>query len=1025
MILKSFLRGFISLNFVLASALELKASEDKRHVEKIENVMNEPTKEARNLLPFDTSFETGDFNWRCKGAIDDKTACHGKRSLLLSGKTRFVVTPRIRKNIEPGKKYILSFYAKTGKPASNLAVEVRFADWNQKAHKIKKISNEWTRHEIELPIQKKRKSWFYLVFSKSLKGQVWLDSIQLEKETLTPYQASEAISLSVEGNDAPGNIYLTSDESLLLTFKICNHLLADENYEVICETEDYYKNIVSRQTGKLRLPQGDIVLKKIEVLPKRDKGYYVSRVTLKTQDGKLVKSFILPFGIVGKPLADGNSKDSFWGLHPGRFKVRGENLTQISLEALKRIGVKWVRNYRSWKEDKKGNVSLRKENYLPALKNGLAMLETINIQSAPKWAKDKKGDIINTNDCAEYIEKFIPQLKKYAQCWELVNEPDLSFAYHKNISVEEGARKYAEILKVVYAASKKVAPDVPVAACGVTAAQSRGFSFVEEVMKTAPDCFDIMPIHPYSRTRDIGPYGSSVGPEENNLRKILLNYSDLVKKHNGKQKLWIGELGWSLDVRTPFISNFSKTQAEYLARVMILARSLPEIERVMWFTALGCVEKLHYEYGIWRNSSFPLPATVVYSNLARILQKVKPVRPIMEGDIRAYAFESGEQKRPLVAVWKWNGESEDMYIDLPPHNIEAIDIIGNKLASKRKDNEEIIKLTTSPIFLFGKNVSMNKFCEKIKSATFSKNPVKIKPALTSLSSFSCVLENRSYNIVEGYIKIISPEGVLVRDSGHKVTLSSRQILNINFPLAIESKPKDLNGKEFEVDYRTDDGNFVCKKKVAINLELCYYRKMKDAKSCDLPEFTKAPPHVLTERRNINPPDLMVGWNGTEDLSIKAWTVWDEKCFYFYALVKDDIFHQKNKGRRIWKGDSLQMAFDTQNDAQEGVKTYDKNDYEFTFALTKEGKKAYSNKNQEASLSNLDFYIKREMGSIIYKVAIPWQNLNITPNAGKIIGFNFIVNDNDGNGRNYWMGLNPGGIAEIKDPYSFKKFALIK
>ena len=46
---------------------------------------------------------------------------------------------------------------------------------------------------------------------------------------------------------------------------------------------------------------------------------------------------------------------------------------------------------------------------------------------------------------------------------------------------------------------------------------------------------------------------------------------------------------------------------------------------------------------------------------------------------------------------------------------------------------------------------------------------------------------------------------------------------------------------------------------------------------------------------------------------------------------------------------------------------------------------------------------------------PWQELRLNPpQPGRIMPINFIVNENDGQGRDLWLGLTPG-IAEAKTP----------
>ena len=58
---------------------------------------------------------------------------------------------------------------------------------------------------------------------------------------------------------------------------------------------------------------------------------------------------------------------------------------------------------------------------------------------------------------------------------------------------------------------------------------------------------------------------------------------------------------------------------------------------------------------------------------------------------------------------------------------------------------------------------------------------------------------------------------------------------------------------------------------------------------------------------------------------------------------------------------------------------------------------------------------------IYEAAIPWSELDIKPpQAGQVMAMNFIVNENDGMGRIYWMGLTQG-IGESKRPIVYRKF----
>ena len=59
----------------------------------------------------------------------------------------------------------------------------------------------------------------------------------------------------------------------------------------------------------------------------------------------------------------------------------------------------------------------------------------------------------------------------------------------------------------------------------------------------------------------------------------------------------------------------------------------------------------------------------------------------------------------------------------------------------------------------------------------------------------------------------------------------------------------------------------------------------------------------------------------------------------------------------------------------------------------------------------------------YRIALPWSQLGkLAPEPGRLFRFNFIVNQNNGTGRNYWLGVTEG-IGEMKYPFLYKVFQL--
>ena len=182
---------------------------------------------------------------------------------------------------------------------------------------------------------------------------------------------------------------------------------------------------------------------------------------------------------------------------------------------------------------------------------------------------------------------------------------------------------------------------------------------------------------------------------------------------------------------------------------------------------------------------------------------------------------------------------------------------------------------------------------------------------------------------------------------------------------------------------------------------------------------------------VTPPDPIVGWKGPDDCSASAWLEWDSLRLIFYVKVKDDKHcNAAKEPANLWRGDSIQFAFDTLNDAEPQSLCYDANDYEYGIALNSVNGEimrycwfAPPGSDKTKLAASLDAEVKRNGTFTNYKVSIPWSSLKpFYPAAGKIMGFSFIVNDNDGEDtRNYYLALTPG-VSE-KYPGRFGKMVL--
>ena len=142
-----------------------------------------------------------------------------------------------------------------------------------------------------------------------------------------------------------------------------------------------------------------------------------------------------------------------------------------------------------------------------------------------------------------------------------------------------------------------------------------------------------------------------------------------------------------------------------------------------------------------------------------------------------------------------------------------------------------------------------------------------------------------------------------------------------------------------------------------------------------------------------------------------------------AEITDDDHCNPARNADLWRGDSIQFAFDTENDAVSNA-GYDNNDYEFGVAFasplwswhTPAGK-------SPGEVPGVKPLIEKSGNKMIYRLAIPWKNLApLKPEAGRVFGFSLVVHDRDGSVRNYYMAFGQG-ISNGKNPSTFRKLVL--
>ena len=148
---------------------------------------------------------------------------------------------------------------------------------------------------------------------------------------------------------------------------------------------------------------------------------------------------------------------------------------------------------------------------------------------------------------------------------------------------------------------------------------------------------------------------------------------------------------------------------------------------------------------------------------------------------------------------------------------------------------------------------------------------------------------------------------------------------------------------------------------------------------------------------------VAGWDGSADLTAVWQLAWDNNNLYVAVTVTDDIHVQTASGNQIFRGDSVDMQFDTLRDADYG-NDLSPDDFQITLSpgdFAGSGPTAFRYQGTASGAildapggNNVTVAAQQSGTGYTLEAAIPWTNLNLTPSEGLIIGLALNANDND-------------------------------
>jgi Carbohydrate family 9 binding domain-like/Carbohydrate esterase, sialic acid-specific acetylesterase/Ig-like domain CHU_C associated/Secretion system C-terminal sorting domain len=155
-----------------------------------------------------------------------------------------------------------------------------------------------------------------------------------------------------------------------------------------------------------------------------------------------------------------------------------------------------------------------------------------------------------------------------------------------------------------------------------------------------------------------------------------------------------------------------------------------------------------------------------------------------------------------------------------------------------------------------------------------------------------------------------------------------------------------------------------------------------------------------------------------DLNAYGKMLWDNTYLYLLAVVTDDT--KKNDSQNSYDDDQVEFYLDVDNAK---ASAYDANDYQFSFGWN-DGT-IVGVIPSTASTTGITYTALSTTTGYIVEARIPWTTIKATPSANKLLGIDFMVNDDDdGSGRDAKLSWNAATDDAYKDASLFGTGKLI-
>ena len=965
----------------------------------------------------------------------DKTVSQGaggtaSMKLNWTGKPVCNVGPNTVFDITGMKEMELSFWVKCAGYDHNNITELvlEFPEIKNPKQKYVSVANKWNRpptewtcftKKIRIPDGVTKAKLFIRIHGfKSTKGTSWVDNIYfgpVRKSEEGP-KAKNVISLKRGFSTADhGGIYYPGEE-MTYTIEFKENTVPGKKMEFTWQILDF---------DEQRIAEG----KQSVTLPKTPEGAFLIKLPV-------LKDFRGWFVLKGKFAENGRTISEVTGSGIVIEKQKGKRdpffsaKTPGTIEKQIRMG-NGSSNFIAQRRHMQSSPTTFYPKEMKRLKDWLGMCEKYGFEpyfifhsSQSSTAKNQQQPLYMRKEINDKLAKGInPYDEAYFQTWknffDLLNKTangkvrDWCLGdeiYNTQHRSKWEIPHFIGVHKALYEAIKKKDPTMMI---------SGGGCFIDrhpvgkKIWPDVKDYVDGLSCSLYLGKVTIAKGLTMDGPESGKL----LNRFKITRDVIGNKKFITGtESGYNFLDFPKLDSDMVKEAGKINARNLVILKAMG-VRKWTFFTFDNNIsyEKRggRIDYGMWNKlTGSPKPHAATWAVAARALAfATDAVDASPCPDVYCFVFRKGN--KTLAAFWAYVKGDIDTKITMPS-DWSGMDFLGRPL--KGKAGLQNFKLNDRVIYL-----------------EFDA------PQDDVVKAFRC----GKYILPEAYLTLHR-----VNNGKVCVTLQNKAAAAITAQVSLNNGAS----KTASIPYRTTkEIIFDCppgKGKLsatALVNGVCYRTEREDEwygvtelsaapvlQNGSLKGFEKVQPLVMDSIKHLKPLEADVAgyWTGKGDLSAKIYLGYDRNYFSLGAEITDDIPISRNSGVRCWDQDSIQCAFDTENNAFDTVLSpggYEADDREFTFAMTPKGPELFCGTGSPDISRKVigKPQIVREGNKTVYLVRFPWTYLGkLKPVKGTVFGFNVVVLDYDAENATIstQMEFSPG-ITYGKTPANFRRFIL--